>query len=108
MLYRCAIKNKIRTSFRECKSLIFRIKDLLELSDLSSLYKTTDLLGREVKHRNGFILDMYYDNCISHEVTKVVNWDRFVLVGFCSDQVSDKINIDLRIPDMPTKESEDE
>jgi hypothetical protein len=54
------------------------------------------------------ILDMYYDNCISHEVTKVVNWDRFVLVGFCSDQVSDKINIDLRIPDMPTKESEDE
>ena len=54
------------------------------------------------------ILDMYYDNCISHEVTKVVNWDRFMLVGFCSDQVSDKINIDLRIPDMPTKESEDE
>ena len=54
------------------------------------------------------ILDMYYDNCISHEVTKVVNWDRFMLVGFCSDQVSDKINIDIRIPDMPMKESEDE
>ena len=28
VLYKCAIKNKIRTSFRECKSLIFRIKDL--------------------------------------------------------------------------------
>ena len=28
VLYKCAIKNKIRTSFRECKELTFRIKDL--------------------------------------------------------------------------------
>ena len=40
------------------------LSDLLELSDLSSLYKTIDLLGREVKHRNGFILDMYYDGSV--------------------------------------------
>ena len=82
----------------------------------SSLWGPTVVKPRDTKEEiviessfgDMVILDMYYDNCISHEVTKVVNWDRFVLVGFCSDQVSDKINIDLRIPDMPTKESEDE
>ena len=40
------------------------LSDLLELSDLSSLYKTTDFLGREVKHRNGFILDIYYNGSV--------------------------------------------
>jgi len=51
---------------------------------------------------------MFYGNCISHEVTKVKNWDRFMLIGFCSDSVSTKTSLEIRIPDMPMKESEDE
>jgi len=54
------------------------------------------------------LMDMFYGNCISHEVTKVKNWDRFMLIGFCSDSISTKTRLDIRIPDMPMKESEDE
>jgi len=54
------------------------------------------------------LMDMFYGNCISHEVTKVKNWDRFMLIGFCSDSVSTKTSLEIRIPDMPMKESEDE
>jgi hypothetical protein len=45
------------------------------------------------------LMDMFYDNCISHEVTKVKNWDRFVLIGFCDDSTPVKTNLGILIPD---------